>query len=233
MRLDKFLANNGFGTRKEVKELIKKRYVSVNNDFKVKPDMNINPTKDEVRVDDELIEYKEFYYLLLNKPKGYISATEDYVQNTVLDLVPEYAFVHLFPVGRLDKDTTGLLILTNDGQLAHSLISPKKHVDKIYIATLDKPLDMKIKEQFESGIILDDELTLPSTLEKVGDNIAKVTLHQGKYHQVKRMFEYFGYKVVELDRIKLAFLELGDLEVGEYRELTDEEVSKLKSITSK
>ncbi len=233
MRLDKFLSNNGFGTRKEVKELIKKKYVSVNDNFNVKPELNIDPTKDQIKVDDELIEYKEFYYLLLNKPKGYISATEDYIQNTVLDLVPEYAYVHLFPVGRLDKDTTGLLILTNDGQLAHSLISPKKHVDKVYIATLDKPLDMKIKDKFESGIILDEELTLPAKLEKLDEYKAKVTIHQGKYHQVKRMFEYFGYTVVDLDRIQLAFLTLGDLEVGEYRELTDEEVNKLKSLDTK
>ena len=233
MRLDRFLANAGYGTRKEVKELIKAKRISVNGDFKVKDSQSVDYNKDEICIDGEKIEYKEFYYILLNKPKGYISATDDYIQNTVLDLVPEYAFAHLFPVGRLDKDTTGLLILTNDGQLAHQLITPKKHVDKVYIATLDKPLDMKIKDKFENGIILDEELTLPATLEKVDENIAKVTIHQGKYHQVKRMFEYFDYKVIELDRIQLAFLTLGDLEIGEYRELTTEEVDKLKSLSSK
>lgn len=232
MRLDRFLANSGLGTRKEVKQLIKNKRISVNGDYRVKDSQNIDPLNDKICFDEEQIEYKEFYYILLNKPKGYISATEDNIQNTVLDLMPEYDFINLFPVGRLDKDTTGLLILTNDGQLAHQLIAPKKHVDKVYIATLDKPLDMRIKKKFEEGIILDDELTLPATLEKIDDNIAKVTIHQGKYHQVKRMFEYFGYEVIELDRIQLAFLTLGDLKIGEYRELSDEEVENLKSLSN-
>jgi 16S rRNA pseudouridine516 synthase len=233
MRLDRFLANNGFGTRKEVKELVKQNRVQVNKAFGVKYDMSIDPSRDVVAVDGEDIVYKEFYYILLNKPKGYISATEDFVQNTVLDLIPEFAFAKLFPVGRLDKDTTGLLILTNDGQLAHSLISPKKHVDKVYIATLDKPLDMKIQKEFESGIMMDGEKTLPAQLKKLGDNVAEVTIHQGKYHQVKRMFEHFSYHVEELDRKQLAFLTLDGLEVGEYRELTKEEVDELKSLSKR
>ena len=170
---------------------------------------------------------------MLNKPKGYLSATEDYYEQTVLDLLPEYRHIDLFPVGRLDKDTTGLLLITNDGTLAHDLISPKKHVDKVYIATLDKELDLKIKDEFEHGIILDDELTLPASLEKIEDNIAKVTIHQGKYHQIKRMFEYFGYKVVELDRIKFSFLTYDGLKIGEYRELSKEEIERLKSLKSR
>lgn len=232
MRLDRFLANSGYGTRKEVKKFIKQKRISVNDAFDVKDNQSIDPINDVICFDGEKIEYQEYYYFLLNKPKGYLSATEDYYQQTVLDLFPEYRHIDLFPVGRLDKDTTGLLIITNDGILAHDLISPKKHVDKVYIATLDKELDIKIKKEFENGIILDDELTLPATLEKIGDNVAKVTIHQGKYHQVKRMFEYFGYKVVELDRIKFAFLTYDGLEIGEYRELSDEEVEKLKSLKS-
>lgn len=232
MRLDRFLANSGYGTRKEVKKFIKQKRISVNDSFNVKDNQSIDPINDVICFDGEKIEYQEYYYFLLNKPKGYLSATEDYYQQTVLDLFPEYRHIDLFPVGRLDKDTTGLLIITNDGILAHDLISPKKHVDKVYIATLDKELDIKIKKEFENGIVLDDELTLPATLEKIGDNVAKVTIHQGKYHQVKRMFEYFGYKVVELDRIKFAFLTYDGLEIGEYRELSDEEVEKLKSLKS-
>lgn len=232
MRLDKFLANSGLGTRKEVKQFIKQGRISVNGISKVKDSDSIDTEIDKICFDDELIYYQEFYYVMMNKPKGYLSATEDNYQKTVLDLIPEYDFAKLFPIGRLDKDTTGLLLLTNDGVLAHQLISPKKHVDKVYIATLDKPLDMKIKEEFENGIKLDDELTLPAKIEKIDEFIAKVTLHQGKYHQVKRMFEYFGYKVIELDRIKFAFLTLDGLDVGEYRELLDEEVAKLKKLHS-
>lgn len=228
MRLDKFLSNNGFGTRKEVKDLIKKGYVSVNDNDKIKFDQSINPTVDIIKVDDEIIEYKENYYFLMNKPKGYISATEDYKQDTVLDLIPEYAYLHLFPVGRLDKDTTGALILTTDGELTHRLISPKYHVDKIYYVEVDKILDPSIKDKFEHGLKLDGEELLPSKFEYLDEHHARVTLHQGKYHQVKRMFEYFGYTVVNLHRETFAFLTLEGIEEGNYRELTDEEISKLK-----
>ena len=228
MRLDKFLSNNGFGTRKEVKDLIKKGYVSVNDNDKIKFDQSIDPTVDIIKVDDEIIEYKENYYFLMNKPKGYISATEDYKQDTVLDLIPEYAYLHLFPVGRLDKDTTGALILTTDGELTHRLISPKYHVDKIYYVEVDKVLNHSIKDKFEHGLKLDGEELLPSKFEYLDEHHARVTLHQGKYHQVKRMFEYFGYTVVNLHRETFAFLTLEGIEEGDYRELTDEEVSKLK-----
>lgn len=228
MRLDKFLSNNGFGTRKEVKDLIKKGYVSVNDNDKIKFDQSIDPTVDIIKVDDEIIEYKENYYFLMNKPKGYISATEDYKQDTVLDLIPEYAYLHLFPVGRLDKDTTGALILTTDGELTHRLISPKYHVDKIYYVEVDKVLNHSIKDKFEHGLKLDGEELLPSKFEYLDEHHARVTLHQGKYHQVKRMFEYFGYTVVNLHRETFAFLTLEGIEEGNYRELTDEEISKLK-----
>ena len=228
MRLDKFLANQGFGSRKDAKKFIKDKRIKINGVFVKKPEDNINPLVDEISIDDDVIEYKENYYFMLNKPKGYICATEDNFQNTVLELIPEYNYLKLFPVGRLDKDTTGLLLITTDGDFAHKLISPKRHVDKVYIATLDKDVDMKIKNEFESGIILDDELTLPAKIEQLESNVCKVTLHQGKYHQVKRMFEYFGYKVIELHREKFAFLTLGDLQEAEYRELTDDEVNHLK-----
>ena len=163
----------------------------------------------------------------MNKPKGYISATEDYKQNTVLDLLPEYSHLDLFPVGRLDKDTTGTLLITNDGQLAHALLSPKKHVDKVYIATLDKDIPSSIINDFEKGIILDNELTLPAKLEILEHNVAKVTLHQGKYHQVKRMFSHFGLEVIELHREKFAFLTVDNIPLGTYRELTLEEEQQI------
>jgi 16S rRNA pseudouridine516 synthase len=230
MRLDKYLANQGFGSRKDAKKLIKDKRIKINGVFAKKPEDNIDPKVDKVSIDDEIIDYKENYYFMLYKPKGYISATEDNFQNTVLELIPEYNYLDIFPVGRLDKDTTGLLLLTTDGDLAHKLISPKKHVDKIYIATLNKNVDISIKEEFESGIILDDELTLPAKLEIIDSNVCKVTLHQGKYHQVKRMFEHFGYKVIELHREQFAFLTLDGLKEGEYRELTDEEIFQLKSL---
>ena len=227
MRLDKFLSNSGFGSRKDVKQLIKKKLVTVNDKIVTKSDLNINPLTDSIKYDNELIEYKEFHYFLLNKPKGYLSATEDNKQNTVLDLLPEYSYLNLFPVGRLDKDTTGTLLITDDGQLAHSLLSPKRHVDKIYIATLDKDIPPSIIKSFEEGIILDNELTLPAKLEIISSNVGKVTLHQGKYHQVKRMFSSFGLEVIELDRIQFSFLNVNDLPLGKYRELTKEEIEEL------
>ena len=227
MRLDKFLSNNGFGSRNDVKLLIKKQNVYINDTLIKQADYSFEPTKDIVKVNDQIVKYKEFYYFLLNKPKGYISATEDYKQNTVLDLLPEYSHLDLFPVGRLDKDTTGTLLITNDGQLAHALLSPKKHVDKVYIATLDKDIPSSIINDFEKGIILDNELTLPAKLEILEHNVAKVTLHQGKYHQVKRMFSHFGLEVIELHREKFAFLTVDNIPLGTYRELTLEEEQQI------
>lgn len=227
MRLDKFLSNNGFGSRKDVKLLIKKQNVYINDTLIKQADYSFEPTKGIVKVNDQIVKYKEFYYFLLNKPKGYISATEDYKQNTVLDLLPEYSHLDLFPVGRLDKDTTGTLLITNDGQLAHALLSPKKHVDKVYIATLDKDIPSSIINDFEKGIILDNELTLPAKLEILEHNVAKVTLHQGKYHQVKRMFSHFGLEVIELHREKFAFLTVDNIPLGTYRELTLEEEQQI------
>lgn len=227
MRLDKFLSNNGFGSRKDVKLLIKKQNVYINDTLIKQADYSFEPTKDIVKVNNQIVKYKEFYYFLLNKPKGYISATEDYKQNTVLDLLPEYSHLDLFPIGRLDKDTTGTLLITNDGQLAHALLSPKKHVDKVYIATLDKDIPSSIINDFEKGIILDNELTLPAKLEILEHNVAKVTLHQGKYHQVKRMFSHFGLEVIELHREKFAFLTVDNIPLGTYRELTLEEEQQI------
>lgn len=229
MRIDKFLSNNGFGSRKDVKVLLKKKIVKCNDVIILKPETNINPTIDKIMVNDTLVKYQEYHYFLLNKPKGYLSATEDNKQLTVLDLLPDYRHLNLFPVGRLDKDTTGVLLITDDGQLAHNLLSPKKHVDKVYIATLDKPIPEEIVSSFEKGIILDDELTLPAKLEILSPNVGKVTLHQGKYHQVKRMFSHFGLNVTDLHREKFAFLTISSLKEGNFRELNKEEIELLSN----
>ena len=231
MRLDKFLKEVGLGSRNEVKKLIKEQRIKVNDVVVKKDGLIIDELNDLVSLDDTLLHYQKYYYFLLNKPKGFLSATSDPNQPTLLDFFSGYSHLDLFPVGRLDKDTTGVILITNDGEFAHRLISPKYQVDKVYIATLDKDLDMKIKDEFENGIILDQELTLPSKLEKLDSKVCKVTLHQGKYHQVKRMFEYFFYKVVELHRASFGGITLGDLQEGKFRELTEEEVTNLKKLT--
>ena len=230
MRLDKFLANSGVGTRSEVKRFIKDKRVKVNGDIVRSDSFNVNESQDIVLFDDFKVKYKEFYYVLLNKPQGYVSAVIDNVYPPVLDLIPEYAFAKLFPVGRLDVDTTGVLLLTNDGDLAHKLISPKYHVDKVYAVEVDKKLDPKLVEAFKNGIELDGELTLPADLVIINDKKAELTLHQGKFHQVKRMFKRFGYEVLKLERKAFAFLTSEGLELGEYRELSDKEESQLKEI---
>ena len=230
MRLDKFLANSGVGSRSEVKRLIKDKRAKVNGEVVRSDSFNVDETKDIVLFDDLEVKYKEFYYILLNKPQGYVSAVIDNVYPPVLDLLPEYQFANLFPVGRLDVDTTGALLLTNNGDLAHKLLSPKYHVDKTYAVEVDKKLDLKLIEEFKRGVELDGELTLPADLVIINDKNAELTIHQGKFHQVKRMFKKFGYEVTKLSRKSFAFLTVDDLELGEYRELTLEEEKKLERI---
>lgn len=229
MRLDKYLANSGVGSRSEVKRLIKDKRVKVNGEIIRSDSFNVDEHKDIVLFDDLKVQYKEFYYILLNKPQGYVSAVIDNVYPPVTDLLEEYKFVNLFPVGRLDVDTTGALLLTNDGDLAHKLISPKYHVDKVYKVTVDKKIDPKLVELFKNGIELDEEKLMPADLVILNDKEAELTLHQGKFHQVKRMFKKFGYEVLTLERIAFDFLTTKGLALGEYRELTLEEENKLKN----
>ena len=230
MRLDKFLSNCGVGTRSEVKRLIKDKRVKVNGEIIRSDSFNVNESKDIVLFDDLEVKYKEFYYILLNKPQGYVSAVIDNVYPPVTDLLSEYAFAKLFPVGRLDVDTTGTLLLTNDGELAHKLISPKYHVDKVYEVEVNRKISRNLREFFKKGVDLDGELTLPADLEIMDDTHALLTLHQGKFHQVKRMFKKFDYDVVKLNRKAFAFLTVDDLKLGEHRELTIEEENKLREI---
>lgn len=199
--------------------------------------MNIDPEKCKIKVDGEEINYRKFIYLIMNKPSGVVSATFDNYDETVIDLLePEYQVFKPFPVGRLDKDTVGLLLITNDGELNHRLISPKWHVDKVYYAEINKQVDEKDINAFEKGIILDDGYKcLPGKLEikKADENGSEVyvTIQEGKYHQVKRMFEALNKKVIYLKRIKFGSLDLDEnLEEGKYRELTEDELNKLKSI---
>ncbi|MDR7870816.1 MAG: pseudouridine synthase [Tissierellaceae bacterium] len=233
-RLDKVLSNMGYGSRKDVKSFIKKGFVKINGNIVTDNTIKLDPYKDTIHFKDEVVNYREFIYLMMNKLDGLVSSTDDPLTKTVIDLLsPEYLIYEPFPAGRLDKDTEGLLLITNDGQLAHQLLSPKKGVNKVYYVEVDGYVDESYKEQFKSGIILDDGYkTLPADLEIIkSDVISKVnlTIQEGKYHQVKRMFESISMKVTYLKRISMGPLNLdSELEPGEYRELTEDEINLLK-----
>lgn len=227
MRLDRYLSNAGIGTRKEVKKLIKDGKVSVGDLIIKESDYQVT-FNSKVHVLNQLINYKEYYYLLLNKPKGYISATEDNYHKVVLDLVEDYKKYHIAPVGRLDIDTTGVMLLTNHGSLAHSLLSPKSHVSKTYVAEVNHPLSKDLIGLFSTGVTLNDGYKcLPAQLKIIDNLHAELTIHEGKFHQVKRMFLTFGYEVINLERTKFDDLTCKGLSQGEYRELNDEEITHL------
>lgn len=232
MRIDKLLSNLGIGSRSEVKNIIKDKRVTINDVLVRSTSLEVNPDKDVVKLDGEVVSYKEFYYILMNKPKGYVSARVDNVYPPITDLVSEFNFVNLSPVGRLDVDTTGVILLTNDGELTHKLISPRYNVNKTYEVEVDSPLDNPLILKFKEGITLDDELLLPADLVILDKTHAELTIHQGKFHQVKRMFKKFNYNVINLNRKKFAFLTVGDLDMGEYRELTSDEVKMLKELVN-
>ncbi|MPQ43363.1 pseudouridine synthase [Clostridium tarantellae] len=233
-RLDKVLSNLGYGTRKEIKQVVKKGFVEVNGKVIKDNGLQINPEIDKIVVNGEEVIYRKYIYLMMNKPDGVISATYDNRDETVIDLLYyEHQVFEPFPVGRLDKDTVGLLLLTNDGDLNHKLISPKWHVDKIYYAEINAPIDEKDIKAFEEGITLDDGYKCMSANLEIVENLedmakVHVTVQEGKYHQVKRMFEARGKKVKYLKRIKFGTIPLDEtLEEGEYRELTEEELTIL------
>lgn len=229
MRLDKFLANMGVGTRTEVKQLLKKGKVTVNTSVEKSPKSHINPTEDIVCVNEKQVEFVNNVYIMLNKPKGYISATHDESNRTVIDLIPEYQHLNIFPVGRLDKDTEGLLLITNDGQFSHDLMSPSKHVSKTYEVTSRNPVNKADIDAFKKGIILSDGPVKSAELVKIEDKISHVTIYEGKYHQVKRMFHAIENEVLELKRLKIANLALDEnLKSGEYKLLSDKELKLLQ-----
>ena len=234
MRLDKFLSSTGVGSRTEIKKIIKAGGVTVNSSTCNRAETKIDPESDTVCLWGEVIKYREFIYLMMNKPKGYVSATFDNRLPTVLDLVPEeYLHFEPFPAGRLDIDTEGLLLLTNDGQLAHNLLSPKKHIPKTYFARIKGCVTESDIAAFKQGLIIDGDIkTKPAILEIISaDEISEInlTITEGKFHQVKRMFEAVGKKVVYLKRTKMNALCLDEtLGLGEVRELTEEELHLLR-----
>ena len=256
MRLDKFLANSGIGTRKEVKEILKNKKVSVNDIFVKDGKVQIDEEKDVVKYENKIVNYKPFVYIMMNKPAGVISATEDNHHKTVIDLLNNnYKTYDIFPVGRLDIDTEGLLLLTNDGVLSHNLLSPKKHVDKKYYVKIARPLSESDLKKLENGIKLEENfITKNAKIEiiknnfeknsenfefienkktennvKENENLVYITISEGKFHQVKRMFKAVGNEVLYLKRLKMGNLWLDEsLELGKYRELTEEELNSLK-----
>ncbi|EEP7693097.1 rRNA pseudouridine synthase [Listeria monocytogenes] len=232
MRLDKLLSHTGFGSRKEVKPLLKSGAVVVNGTIQKDSKTQVNPDKDQITVHGTPVVYQEFVYFMLHKPQNVVSATGDNVSETVIDLLAqEDTLTDPFPVGRLDKDTEGLLIITNDGTLAHNLLSPKKHIDKTYYAKIDGDVTAADVEAFAAGIELDDGYTCkPASLEIITPNEINVTIQEGKFHQVKRMFAARGKTVSYLKRISMGNLQLDEsLELGEYRPLTEAELAILQN----
>ena len=233
-RIDKILSNVGCGSRAEIKRDCKRGLIYVNGKQISNPGIQVDTDVDEIKFNGEIIKYREFVYIMLNKPDGYISATFDKRDPIVLDLIDKsYYIFEPFPVGRLDKDTEGLLVLTNDGQLSHRVLSPKKHVPKTYYAKIEGKVTNEDILAFEEGVILDDGYkTMPAQLNILkSDEYSEIelTIHEGKFHQVKRMFESVGKKVVYLKRLSMGKLKLDEtLQLGEYRELTEEEVKMIE-----
>lgn len=231
-RIDKIIASQGIYSRSDVKSLISKKRVAVDGEIIKSSSVKADPEKNVITIDGRPLTIKKFVYIMLNKPQGYVSATEDREHQTVLELMPEeYAGRNLFPAGRLDRDTTGLMIITDDGQLAHNILAPKKHVQKIYHVELDIPVTEEMARGFAEGVELNDGVCKEADLEITGEKTAKVTLKEGRYHQIKRMFGCFGGKVVKLHRLAMGNLHLpDDLEVGACRELTEEELQMLQQL---
>ena len=232
IRLDKFLADMGVGTRSEVKKYIRQGKVKVDGVVEKSPEAKIDETKQQVSCFDKTVGYETFEYYMLHKPSGVISATTDAKDKTVIDLIESKKRKDLFPVGRLDKDTEGLLLITNDGELAHRLLSPKKHIDKVYFAKVKGVVTEEDQRIFAEGVSLGKgEMAKPSKLEiLVSDEISEIrlTIQEGKFHQVKRMFLSVGKEVIYLKRLSMGTLQLDEnLALGEYRPLTEEELKQL------
>ncbi|MCL2163887.1 MAG: rRNA pseudouridine synthase [Oscillospiraceae bacterium] len=242
-RVDKILANMGYGSRSEVKKLIKYGRVNVNGSCVKDASRKVSPDDSEITVDGgERLKFEKYVYLMLNKPKGYISATHDARKRTVAELIPEaYRHYDPFPVGRLDIDTEGLILLTNDGELCHCLLSPRKHVEKRYAATLDKSVDERVIKAFRDGVLIDGGYVCKSAGLKIIKSAqvertelegvkVEVAITEGKYHQIKRMFAAFGINVLQLKRIEIAGLKLdSELKPGKVRELMPHEIKLLMS----
>lgn len=235
VRLDKLLANFGFGSRNDIKKMVRNGLVTVDGEVARDSSMHVDPEKSVIAANGMTLNYRKFIYVMMNKPAGVVSATYDPRLRTVTDLLPdELACFNLFPAGRLDIDTEGLVLLTNDGQLAHNLLSPKKHVAKRYYALVAGQVTEDDAAAFSEGVVLDDGYkTMPAELIIIRSGLRseiELVLHEGKFHQVKRMFEAVGKKVLYLKRIQIGGLKLDEtLEPGKCRELTPDELEQLKS----
>ncbi len=229
-RLDKVISTQTSYSRKDIKRMARAGEILLNGEICKNSDVKIDPDKDVITVCGEKIGYKKYVYYMMNKPKGVLSASNDKNATTVVDILPdEYKRKNLFPAGRLDKDTTGLLIITDDGDFAHRMLSPNKKVYKHYIATLDKKLDDSVKEKFENGIVLSDGTVCQKAyFEKLSDNKALVKICEGKFHQVKKMFLSCSYTVLELERVRIGALRLDSkLQPSQVRELTESEILQI------
>lgn len=233
-RLDKILSNMGYGSRKDVKQFIKEGRVEVDNKLANKNSMKVDPYSSHITFNGSKVNYREYIYLMMNKPQGVVSSTDDPISETVLDLLEyQHLIFEPFPAGRLDKDTEGFIFITNDGKMAHGLLSPKRGIEKTYYAEVDGYVKKDHIDEFKEGVVLDDGYkTLPAKLEILESSIfskVKLTITEGKYHQVKRMFEAIEMKVTDLKRISMGPLTLDeDLALGQYRELKEEEIQLLK-----
>lgn len=230
-RIDKILAVSLNITRTQARELVKKGLVSVNDKRVSTSSQKADEQADKIVCDGKVLTYNKFVYIMMNKPEGVISASEGKGEKTVIDILPdEMKRKNLFPAGRLDKDTTGLMLITDDGELAHRILSPKNHIPKTYIAILDKPFDDAVIAQFEKGVELYDDLCMPASISAVGGDykVARVTIKQGMYHQIKRMFKKFDLTVIALDRVQMGSLPLDkSLKAGECRYLSNDEIKLL------
>lgn len=232
IRLDKYLANAGAGTRTEVKNKIRKGLVTVNGEVVKKPETKLDADRDEICVGEKTLDYPKYEYYMFHKPAGCVTATQDNLHQTVMDYISSGKKEELFPVGRLDKDTEGLLLITNDGALAHELLSPRKHVDKTYYAKVEGIVSETDRQAFLKGVDIGEEKpTLPAELEILKSaEISEVclTIREGRFHQVKRMFEAVDKQVMYLKRLSMGAISLDEhLEKGEYRPLTREEIERI------
>ena len=235
LRVDKFLADMGKGTRSEIKKEIKSGMLNINGVKINKPETKVNINIDVIVFKGEKIKYATYEYYMINKPAGVISASRDLKQKTIIDLIADKKRKDLFPVGRLDKDTEGLLLITNDGELSHNLLSPKKHVDKKYYARIEGIVTKEDIDEFAKGVILEDGyVTKPAELKIIkSDQVSQIeiTIREGKFHQIKRMFKSVGKEVIYLKRLSMGTLELDEnLQLGEYRQLKEIELAELKGL---